>query len=116
MAAFVLAAPRPQLDPDPDTLADRVARLVDTRDLSSIAGELLRRSIIAATSGALMSITPFQRLADDLGCSIDELRAAMHEIADTGHGEATWDTLHIQRWTVPERRRTPHRAAAHGAA
>lgn len=91
MAGFVISAAKPD--------HDSIERL-DVDHLSPIAGELLRRSARCRSAGGVMSLTPLTKLAHDLAVTCDELREAMWELADAGHGQATHDTVLVQRWTA----------------
>lgn len=88
VAGFVLAADRPDLN------------LVDLgAGLDPVANQLLHMLAINRHAGALMAMTPFQKLAEQLNCNVEQLRTAMHQIADAGYGDATYSTLCLRRWT-----------------
>ena len=91
MAGFVISADKPD--------HDAIERL-EVEHLSPTAGELLRRCARCRSAGGIMSLTPFTKLAQDLAITCNELRDAMWELADAGHGQATYDTLLVQRWTA----------------
>lgn len=91
MAGFVISAAK--LD------NDSIERL-DVDHLSPVAGELLRRTARCRSAGGVMSLTPITQLAHDLAITCHELRQAMWELADAGHGQATYDTVLVQSWTA----------------
>lgn len=91
MAGFVISADKPD--------HDAIERL-EVEHLSPIAGELLRRCARCRSAGGIMALTPFTKLAHDLAVTCDELRGAMWELADAGHGQARYDTVLVQSWTT----------------
>ncbi len=100
MAAFVITAPA-LVGVDPTQPIDTSDHF-DTAHLTPLAGEILRRCATCRTAGGRVTFTPFHDLARSLDVTVDELRNAMWEVADAGHGDATWNTLHLERWRIAD--------------
>lgn len=75
---------------------------LNTAHLSDIAGRLLRMIAQNRTGGAVLAVTPYPVLAGHLDCTPSQLRAALHEISDAGHGPSSYDTLAVTHWQPSE--------------